>query len=205
MEAVPLTLFLARKGQDKVEDASGGVNRVDIQAAADAWYQKGLIEGKESAKQILDAALARKDEEHKFRIDLARKIWAETEGARLAQQTMDAIEAMKVEIEETIARVLKPLVEKRLVEEALAKLAIEIGRLLSDDDAIRLRICGPADLVSQLTSRIAPNVSITVADGDQPELTVLANKTIIETRLTEWLAHIGVQSYAQEQQREREE
>ena len=75
------------------------------------------------------------------------------------------------------------------------KLAIEIGKLLSDDDAIRLKISGPSDLVSQLSNLIPQNVPVTIIEGDTPEVTVFANKTVIETRLNEWLDCIGVDSH----------
>ena len=128
-------------------------------------------------------------------LDQARRSWSQKQAAVLAQQTADAITGLKSEIEETVARILKPIVEKTLAEEALSKLAIEIGKLLSDDDAIRLKISGPSDLVSQLSNLIPQNVPVTIIEGDTPEVTVFANKTVIETRLNEWLDCIGVDSH----------
>lgn len=200
MEAVPLTLFLARRDRD-YGDVSGTPNAIDIQAATEAWHQKGLMEGMEQAKAACDAAIAKKEEECKARMEQARRAWVETEGALIALQISRAITAMKTELESGVARVLTPLLEKRLVGEALAKVALEIGKLLSDDDAIKLRICGPSDLISQLSKRMPANVaSVTVMERDQPEVTVFANKTVIETRLTEWLARLGVHSHDEEQE-----
>ena len=195
MTAVPLTLYLARR--DRTDDnPRGGPNALEIRAANEACYQKGLMEGMEKAKEACEAAITQKEEDCKFRIEQARKTWAETQAAVLAQQTADAIANLKSEIGETVARILRPLVERRLVEEALAKLAIEIGELTSDDDAIRLKISGPSDLVSQLSRQIPPSVPLTTIAGDYPEVTVFANKTVIETRLNEWLACVGVNSHA---------
>ncbi len=199
MRPVPLTLYLARRDRTP-DDPLGGPNALDIQAATEAWYEKGLVEGREKAKAAYEAVLAQKEEDYKFRIDQARKTWAEIQATALAQQTADAIANLKSEIGETVARILRPLVEKRLVEEALAKLAIEIGELTSDDDAIRLKVCGPSDLLSQLNKQIPLSIPLTTIAGDYPEVTVFANKTVIETRLKEWLACTGVNSHASEEE-----
>ena len=199
MAVVPLTLFLARRdrGHDEV---SGGPHPPDMRAATEAWYQKGIAEGMEKAKEATEAAVARKDEEFKSKLDQARRSWTKTQSALLAQQTANAIAALKSEIEETVARILRPLVEKALVEDALSKLAIEISKLLSEDDAIRLKVSGPSDLISQLSELIPQNVPVMIIEGDAPEVTVLANKTVIETRLHEWLDCIGVDSHAPEEE-----
>ena len=195
MTVVPLTLFLARRDRNH-DDLSGSPELPDIRAATEAWYQKGIAEGMEKAKEASEAAIARKEEECKSRLDQARRSWSQTHAALLAQQTAGAIAGLKSEIEETVARILRPLVEKTLVEDALSKFAIEVGKLLSDDDAIRLKITGPSDLVSQLSNLLPQNIPVTIIEGDTPEVTVFANKTVIEARLTEWLECIGVDSHA---------
>ncbi len=198
MAVVPLTLYLARRDRNH-DDFSGSPNVPDIRAATEAWYQKGLAEGMEKAKEACEAAIAQKEEAFKSRFDQARRSWSQTQSALLAQLTANAIASLKSEIEETVARILTPLVEKALAEDALSKFAIEIGKLLSDDDAIKLKISGPSDLVSQLSDLIPQNVPVTIIGGDAPEVTVLANKTVIETRLKEWLDCTGVESHASEE------
>jgi hypothetical protein len=198
MEAVPLMAYLARRDRDYDED-SRHPKPVDVQAATEAWYEKGLADGRQKAKDDCDAAIRQHEEESKAKLDRARKIWAETESAALAQQTASAIAALKAEMEDCVARILRPLLEKRLIDEALTKLAIEMGKLLSDDDAIRFKISGPPDLVSQLSDRIPGLAPVTVCPGDRPEVSVLANKTVIETRLSEWLTRIGVDGHAEEE------
>ncbi len=198
MEAVSLTLFLARRDRN-YDKVAGNPDPVDVQASIEAWYEKGLAEGMQKAKDACNAAILQQEQDLKAKLELARKTWAETEGAALAQQTANAIAALKEEMEDAVARILRPLLEKRLVDEALAKLAIEIGKLLSDDDAIRFKISGPPDLVSQFRERIPETVPVVTIGGDRPEVSVFANKTVIETRLSEWLARIGVNSHAQEE------
>ncbi len=199
MTVVPLTLYLARRDGTH-GDLSGSSKLPDIRAETEASYQRGLAEGMEKARAACDAAVARKEEDYTSRLDLARKNWSQTQAALLAQQTAGAIASLKSEIEETVARILRPLVEKTLAEDALSKLAIEIGKLLSDDDAIRLKVSGPSDLVSQLSNLIPQNVPVTVIEGDTPEVTVFANKTLIETRLNEWLDCVGVESHGAEEE-----
>jgi hypothetical protein len=200
MEGVPLTLFLARRDRSH-EDHAGRLEPADVQAATEAWYQKGLVDGMEKARASCDAELAAQQEDFNSRLDDQRRTWSETESAVLADHTSRAVDALQAEIEGTLAGILKPLLAQNLIEEALAKLAIEIGKLLSDDDAIKLKIFGPSDLVGRLKDRMQTTASVTVTARDQPEVAVFANKTVIETRLNEWLACIGVNSHAEEQER----
>ena len=199
MAVVPLTLFLARRDGTH-GNISSGPEKPDARAATEAWYQKGIAEGLEKAREVSEAAMAQKDEECKSMLIQARRSWSQTQSALLAQLTTASIAGLKTEIEETVARILRPLVEKALVEDALSKFAIEIGKLLSDDDAIKLKISGPSDLVSQLSSLIPQNVPVTLIEGDTPEVTVFANKTVIETRLHEWLECVGVDSHAAQEE-----
>ncbi len=106
---------------------------------------------------------------------------------------------IKTDIAEAVARVLRPVVAQKLAEEALAKLAHEIEKLLSSEDAIHLKISGPEDLVFELRKHIPSNATVTVLAGEKPEVTVIANKTVIETRLGEWLARVEGDSNGEEE------
>ncbi len=199
MEAVPIKFYLDRRSRES-SNISGDPQRVDIQAAVEVWHQKGIMEGLEQAKASCEAAVAKQRDECKLMIEAARKAWSETDSASLARQIESAADAIKLDIADAVARILKPLVAQALIGQALAKLASEIDKLLSRDDAIQLKISGPADLVSELRKRIPPHTAVTFLVGDKSEVTVFANKTVIETRLGEWLARIGVDSHAQEQE-----
>ncbi len=199
MVAVPLISFLERRKRESA-GLSGNPTPLDIQTTAEVWYNKGFREGMEHTQATWDAKLAAREEECKLWIETARKVWAEAEGARLAMQIADAATAIKADISDTLARILKPLIAQKLVDEALAKLAHEIEKLLSFEDAIHLKISGPADLVFELRKSIPSNAIVTVLAGDKPEVTVIANKTVIETRLSEWLERVGVDSHGQERE-----
>jgi hypothetical protein len=199
MEGVPLSLFLARR--DRIyDDHSEQLEPSDVQAATEAWYQKGLLDGMDKARASCDAELAAQREDFNRRQEQERRNWSETESAVLADNISRAVDALQAEIGEMLAGILRPLLAQRLIEESLAQFAIEIGKLLSDDDAIKLKIFGPSDLVSRLKDRIPMTASVTVTVRDQPEVAVFANKTVIETRLNEWLACTGVISHAEEQE-----
>jgi hypothetical protein len=154
----------------------------------------------EKAREASEAAIAQKEEEYKSRLVQARRSWSQTQTVLLARLITTSIAGLKSEIEETVARILRPLVDKALVEDALSKFAIEISKLLSDDDAIKLKISGPSDLVTQLSSLIPQNIPVTIIEADTPEVTVFANKTVIESRLNEWLECIGVDSHATQEE-----
>lgn len=193
MAGVPIAKHLERKYRENA-GLSGGATLFGIQTATEIWYEKGYREGMEHVKGACDAKLAAREEQFKLWVEAARKVWTEKEGAILAQQIANVASTLKTDIADAAARVLRPLAAQKLIEEALAKLAYEIEKLLSFEDAIHLRISGPADLVFELRKNIPSDANVTVLAGDQPEVTVIANKTVIETRLSEWLASVGVDS-----------
>lgn len=202
MAAVPLTLYLARR-DGPVETADDQKRETEQRAAVEAAYQRGLREGRESANAACDAVITEKEQDLAQFIEEARRNWASLESAVLAQRIEDAVAAAKAEIAETAARILKPLVENALAEEALSKLVTEIGKLLSDGDAIKLKISGPADLIEKVNARLGQTLAATADAGDAPEVKVFANRTVIEARLTQWLDCTGVDSHAPEEERRR--
>lgn len=197
MVAVPITFYLERRSREHA-GLSGGPSQIDIQTATEIWHEKGFREGMEHAKAACDAKLAAREEECKHWIETARRAWTEAEGAALAAQIADAASQIKSDISEAVARVLRPVAAQKLAEEALAKLAHEIEKLLSFEDAIHLKISGPEDLVFELRKHIPSNATVTVLAGEKPEVTVIANKTVIETRLGEWLACVEGNNHGEE-------
>ncbi len=197
MAGVPIAKHLERKSRESA-GLSGDPTLLGIQTATEIWYEKGFREGMEHAKAACDAKLAAREDQCKLWVEAARKAWTETESALLAQQFANAASTIETDIADAVARILRPLAKQVLVEEALAKLAHEIEKLLSFEDAIHLKISGPADLVFELRKNIPSNAIVTVLAGDKPEVAVIANKTVIETRLSEWLARIGVDSNGRE-------
>jgi len=199
MVAVPLSFYLDRRNRE-AKGSSGAPTPLEIQTTTEVWYNKGFREGIEHARAGCDAKLAAGEEECKLWTENARKVWVEAEGARLGQQFAAAVSTIRTDISDAVERILRPLVAQKIVDEALAKLAHEIEKLLSFEDAIHLKISGPADLVFELRKSIPSNAIVTVQAGDKPEVTVIANKTVIETRLSEWLERVGVDSRGQERE-----
>jgi hypothetical protein len=199
MVAVPLSFYLTRKNRESA-GVSATPATIDIQSSTEVWYDKGFMEGMEHAKFSCDAKLAAGEEECRLWLENARKVWVEAEGVRLGQQIATATATIKTDISDAVARILRPLAVQKLADEALVKLAHEIEKLLSSEDAIHLKISGPPDLVFELRKNIPSNAMVTVLAGDKPEVTVIANKTVIETRLSEWLERIGVDSHGQERE-----
>ncbi len=191
MEAVPIGYYLARKSRENGA-LSADPNRLDIQSATEAWYQKGLAEGLLQAKEACDAAILRQQEECRLHIAAARRAWSETEGALLARQIGEAAANLQDDIASSAARILKPLVAKEIADRAIAKLASELEKLFSHADAIHLKISGPADLVCELRTRIPKHISVVITESDSQDVAVFVNKTTIETRLNEWFSRIGV-------------
>ncbi len=204
MERVPISSYLDRKDREKLGLPAGPAPAAPAPLAAPAppaedLYAKGLADGREQAKAACDEAIAREQGQCRLQIELARKVWTQSQSEMLANQISGAISVIGDCVSDALARILKPLAAKHLVEQALAQLAEEVQKLLSQEDAINIKISGPADLIQELRNRLPPGLAVTVQEGDKPEVTLFANKTVIETRLSEWLVRIGVCSNAQGQ------
>jgi len=135
----PPYLFLERKHRE-LTGASAIPTAEDIQTTTEIWYEKGFREGTEHVKASCDAKLEVKEQECKAWIESARTVWAEAEGARLAQAARRCGGKHQTDISNAVARILGPLAAQKLVDEALAQLAHEIDKLLSSEDAIHLKI-----------------------------------------------------------------
>lgn len=198
MEGVPISSYLDRKNREKLGLATEP-SCIPVKVPAEDLYAKGLADGLEKAQTACGEAIAREQVQCKLQIEMARKAWTQSQGALLANQIAGAVSVIGDCVSDALARILRPLAAQHVQEQALAQLAQELQKLLSQEDAINIKISGPADLVEDLRNRLPPGLAVTVQEGDKPEVSVFANKTIIETRLSEWLVRIGVGSNAQGQ------
>lgn len=196
MTVVPLTLFLARR--DNTLPPEEGP---DIKAEIEAAYQRGVSDGIAKGRQAYDCALALKQRQYESSLEEERRQWNAAEGTLLAQHLTAALGTLSREIAGTVARILKPFVKQALIDDALSKLAIEIEKFISDDDAIKLKVSGPSDLVAQLSKVVPPHIPLMIEEDSAPEIKLYVDKTVIETRLKEWLEGTGVKSHGTEEER----
>ncbi|MFT4080082.1 MAG: hypothetical protein QM659_12330 [Rhodomicrobium sp.] len=194
MEAVsgrlPLPDFLARLGAPLARES---VEARELEMAA--AYRKGLDEGEAKAQAVAAKMLAESDASHKAEMEAARKQWVEGEADRLQALLIQSLAAMQAEICDVAARILTPIVERHLTDEAIARLLAEIQRLTSDEGVIKLKICGPSDLVHELAQRLDEAVTVETVITKACDVTVSVDRTVIETSLGRWLMSIGVHEY----------
>ena len=92
MTAVPLTLYLQRRDRT-YDDSASGLNVAAVRAATEAWYEQGLADGMEKAREAFEAATARQEEDWKSKLDQARRSWSQSQAVILAHHASGAIAA----------------------------------------------------------------------------------------------------------------
>jgi hypothetical protein len=197
MSAIPAAPYLTEFGSTKGRPALALV-RHDPASEEAYWAAKlaeahanGVESGKAAAMATFEAKLV--EERARFAQQLAaeRAAWAAQEGERLAGQLAAGQRAIETEIADAAARVLAPLLEARLCRQAIADLRGELEVLLAKDPGLGLSISGPKDLLEALRRELSDTrCSVAYAASDACEVRVVADQTILETRLAGWKARI---------------
>ncbi len=161
-------------------------------ARADA-YAEGVAAGGLALEQALGAERLAFAE----RLANERASWADEEGARLGEAFRAALAAVETSIAASVARVLRPFVGAALREKAVGELAEAIGLVLRDPDRAMFEISGAPDLITALQKRLAgATATIAFTSSSSTEVRVVADQTIIESRIDAWLRRIEAMAEA---------
>ena len=105
--------------------------------------------------------------------------------SRSANPTRTALEA---NLASAMTRVLTPFLANAARRGAIEDLTRALESLLADGEHRTLRITGPEDLLAAIEARLpsaAP--SIVFVPGGSPEVTVVADRTIVTTQIGAWM------------------
>lgn len=103
---------------------------------------------------------------------------------RLARALEEKLSRSASEISATLARLLVPLLRRRLEGDSIDAFAQKMSRLITGSAAGQVEIRGPAALLSALQAdpRFGSD-AIRLVEADQAELTASADRRLLETRL----------------------
>ncbi len=165
---------------------SGAAERDPAQAVAEA-EERGFRRGFDAAQAECDSRRAEDAAEFQARLAEDRLRWTTEHADRLAEQIPAAFAALEASLAETAARLLLPFLGAAVREKALDSLRDAIAGLRSDGDRPLMRIAGPEDLLQSLRRRLGSDADSIefLADGEA-EVRVIADDTILETRLEAW-------------------
>jgi hypothetical protein len=158
---------------------------------ADRAYRRGLEDGRaaaraEYAKHLDD--LRREFDEQRLG---DRQAWADGEARRMAEALDNGLAQIEAHIAETVARVLEPFLLQERRRRAVQELVEAINAMVLRQQALEVAIRGPEDLVQALHAALDGRVRLECAISDEPDVQVLVDHTIIETRIGAWMSRVA--------------
>jgi hypothetical protein len=176
---------LRERGWDK--GAFAGVT--SPAARIEAAHREGYESGRMAAQAVFDAKLAELKASQQQQLAAARRAWAAEEGAKLAERVTAGFDALEDRIANAAARALQPLLHEAVRTRAVAELTRHVQALIAKQPGVGLSIAGPEDLVVALQAGLAgASCAIAVRTGAEAEVRVLADQSVLETRLKDWIA-----------------
>jgi flagellar biosynthesis/type III secretory pathway protein FliH len=147
----------------------------------------GREEGRASAAADFAVELEQQRRELEGQIAAARQAWLAEEGERLSAAHAAALSQLQSEIADGVARILKPFLVLSLRDQVLDALSETMRTVLKDDKPL-LKVSGPEDLLEALRERMGQDeASISYEAAPAVEVSVVADHTVIETRLKAWI------------------
>lgn len=121
-------------------------------------------------------------------IAAARDAWVAEQAAPLAAQVATAFEAVETSLAGAITRVLTPFLATVARRKAVDELVSAVHGLLRSGDAPAIRVSGPADLLARIELQLGERAaSIAFMPGDEVEVTVVADRSVIATQIGAWV------------------
>ena len=124
----------------------------------------------------------------------ARLQWCTEEADRLADAFRTGLCALESHIAESLAPVLGAFVTSKVRERAVDDLCALMSTRLAQDNAAILKISGPADLLEMLRARLPDAAGLEFQPGEQTEVRVVVDDTIMETQFAAWAERLSIPS-----------
>ncbi|AWN37616.1 hypothetical protein [Methylobacterium radiodurans] len=148
---------------------------------------EGHAQGLAEARAEAEAAMAAERESFAAQLAAERARWSESEAEQLAAGFAAALRALDADLTRRIGRLLVPVLTDALRRRAVDDLAQALAKLTADPNHAAIRVSGPEDLLAALSHRLGPQAAgIAFAPGAAPEVSVVADQTVIETQLAAW-------------------
>jgi len=163
----------------------------DTAALLQTARDEGIAEGYAAARSEYEAQIEQDRLAFEDRLAAERDQWSRQESEKLS----DDIKTLLAEIESTIAgsvaRILTPFVVESLRQRMIDLLAETVGVLLGGKEHSIIQISGPEDLLAMLRDRLmAFSGAIDFAPDESIDVRIVADQTMIESRLEAWLERI---------------
>ena len=120
-----------------------------------------------------------------------REQWVEKEAEKLASDVEAGLAKVRLEMAESLTRMLLPFLAGRLEEAALEEIAVAAGGVINECAGVTVELSGREDLSRDLAGRLEMSADyVKVSPDEKPEVRVKIDSTLLETRLADWLKDI---------------
>lgn len=151
----------------------------------------GFERGRQAAETGVEQRLLALKQQHADEQESARLRWSHSVADRLAGDLAASIVTIKRELSDTIAHGILPLVARRLQDDAVEELSRAALELVNESVPLAVDISGPLEMTSILARQMEQlSTVVRIVPGDQAELRVRVDSSVLQTRLKEWTSLI---------------
>lgn len=166
----------------------GAVSQKQAEAAKiAAAVTKAQAEAADAHAEALEAVRQAEREQAAGALDAARAAWATEEAERLHEALKGVRNEILATIGDAVETVLRPVFDQACVARAMKSFVAAMEPLLSDGAPQLLEVHAPADLAEALERRFRSASHVTVVRSDEPSLRAVADITLVEASLREWI------------------
>jgi hypothetical protein len=160
----------------------------DIEGRISAAREEGYAEGVEAARAEAAAAIEEMRNALEAQLAAERQKWVAEEGELLNTQLASGLTQLQDVLADSVGHILRPFIVESLREQMIEELVGHVASMAANPDKIAIKICGPADLLVELQTRLGEGVfAIEYEVRDGVDVQVIAAQTMIETRLKVWI------------------
>jgi multidrug efflux pump subunit AcrA (membrane-fusion protein) len=160
----------------------------DIEARIAAAREEAYAEGAEAARAEAAAAIDEMRGALEAQLAEERQKWVAEEGELLKAQLTNGLTQLQDVLADSVGHILRPFVVESLRKQMIEELVGHVASMAANPDKIAIKICGPADLLVELQSRLGEGIfAIDYEVRDGIDVQVSAAQTMIETRLKVWI------------------
>ena len=152
-----------------------------------AVVERAVAAALEAARKEFEQQRAAEREAHEKHLAAREAEIAETTSKALAERLTTGLGELNDAIAGHAARVLLRFLDRAIRERAIGELTETVAALVVGGEAARVRVSGPADLVDRLGPALGAVASVEVQVSDAPDVSIVIDHTIIETRIGAWL------------------
>jgi hypothetical protein len=164
----------------------------DIDALIEEAREEGRAEGRAQASIDSEASLEAERQSFVQQLAEERGRWTLEESDKLNVRLVEGITELEARLADCVDRILRPFLAECLSRQIIEELAQSLDLVLASDEHAVVKIDGPEDLLAALQAKLSLSpVRIEYAPNSAADVTIVANRTIIESRLQAWVERLN--------------